>query len=131
MVGEKLGDKIGVDDNAAIEKVATDGHERLDENQSETKEELDAKMKENKGTVESDVKCFDGDVATEVVEEGEVDGGVNHQPQQLKNSECCLKIKRPNENSSFWKRKNRARKRKSRVEIPGQKLVGLQIADLN
>ena len=40
-------------------------------------DELDAKMKDDEGTVESDGKCFDGDVATEVVEEGEVDGGVN------------------------------------------------------
>ena len=38
--------------------------------QTALKEEVDAMMKENKGTVESDVKCFDGDVATEVVEEG-------------------------------------------------------------
>ena len=105
MVGEPLGDKIGVDDQDVIEKVATDGHERLDTCQTALKEELDARMKENKGTVESDVKCFDGDVATEVVEEGEVGGGVNHQPQQLKNPECCLKIKRPNGDSSFLEKK--------------------------
>ena len=30
MVGEQLGDKIGVDDKAAVEIVATDGLERLD-----------------------------------------------------------------------------------------------------
>ena len=101
MVDEPRGDKIGVDDQDVIEKVATDGHERLDACQTALKEELDARMKENKGTVESDVKCFDGDVATEVVEEGEVGGGVNHQPEKLKNPEWCLKIKRPNEDSSL------------------------------
>ena len=30
MVGEQLGDTIGVDDKAAVEIVATDGLERLD-----------------------------------------------------------------------------------------------------
>ena len=88
------------------------------------KEELDAKMKAVEVTAEIDGKRFDGDTATEVVEEGEVGGGVNHQPQQLKNPECCLKIKRPNGDSSFLEKKNRARKGKTRVEIPGQKLVG-------
>ena len=33
-------------------------------------DELDEKMKDDEETVESDGKCFDGDVATEVVEEG-------------------------------------------------------------
>ena len=46
MVGEQLGDKIGADDKAAIEKVAKEGLEWLDAHQLATKEELDAKMKE-------------------------------------------------------------------------------------
>ena len=45
------------------------------------KEELDAKMKAVEVTAEIDGKRFDGDTATEVVEEGEVDGSVDHQPQ--------------------------------------------------
>ena len=52
MVGEQLGDKIGADDKAAIEKVAKDGLEWLDGHQAATKEELDAKMKEIEGTVQ-------------------------------------------------------------------------------